>query len=62
MSHSFKLSRRIARLRALLLVPLALALACDGTDSLDPTSSLTPAESGAEVLGRITLGRGRASA
>ncbi len=40
MTHSFKLSRRIARLRAPVLVTLALTFAgCNGTDSVDPESS-----------------------
>ena len=50
MSHSFKLSRRIARLRAPLLASLVFTLACDSTDSLDPSSSLTPEESGVEIV------------
>jgi hypothetical protein len=39
MPHSFKLSRRFSRLRAPFFATLILALACDGSDSLDPTNS-----------------------
>lgn len=41
MTHSFKLSRRIARLRVATLAVLSLALvACDSSDSLNPDDSL----------------------
>ncbi len=42
MPHSFKLSRRIARLRALLTAALVLALAACGADSFNPDSSTIP--------------------
>jgi hypothetical protein len=43
MSHSFKLSRRIARLRAPLLAALSLAaVACGESDVLNPDSSIAP--------------------
>lgn len=49
MTHSFKLSRRIARLRAPLLATLALALgACDGSDVVEPQDVVQPE---VEVLG-----------
>ena len=41
MPHSFKLSRRFSRLRAPFFATLILALACDGTNTLDPSSSIT---------------------
>jgi hypothetical protein len=51
MAYSFKLSRRIARLRAPLFASLVLALvACDTSESLDPISSTTPAETVEEVV------------
>ena len=44
MTHSFKLSRRIARLRAALLATVVLSvLACNSTDSFDPASNSSPA-------------------
>jgi len=43
MTHSFKLSRRIARLRAPIAAALILALAaCDSADPLNPDSSTNP--------------------
>jgi hypothetical protein len=45
MSHTYKLSRRIARLRAPLAAALVLSLglaACDGGDSLNPDDSTAP--------------------
>ena len=43
MPHSFKLSRRIARLRAPMLAALALAFgACESADSFDPGNSTPP--------------------
>jgi hypothetical protein len=52
MPNSFKLSRRVARLRAPLLGILVLAMACDSTKSLDPTTTLpvTQDESGVEIV------------
>jgi hypothetical protein len=52
MSQSFKLSRRIARLRALLSGALVFSLVgCDETDSLNPESSVTP-----ETIHEVALG------
>ena len=43
MTYTFKLSRRIARLRAALAAVLLMALAgCDGTEPLDPSGGTTP--------------------
>jgi hypothetical protein len=42
MSCGFKLSHRIARLRAPILAGLILAVACDSSEPLDPDSSITP--------------------
>ncbi len=51
MACSFKLSRRIARLRAPLFASLIVTLvACDTSESLDPISSSTPAETVEEVV------------
>jgi hypothetical protein len=50
MLRTLTLARRFTRYRALLLLPLALAAACDNTDTLDPSSSITPEESGVEIL------------
>ena len=50
MLRTLTLARRFARFRALLLLPLALAAACDNTDTLDPSSSITPEESGVKIL------------
>jgi hypothetical protein len=41
---------RFARLRALLVLPLAFTAACDSTEPLDPTSSLNPEDSGVEIV------------
>ena len=56
MAHSFKLSRRMARVRLGALVAAFVGFsACNGTDTLDPNSSLptaplAPPEQGVEVL------------
>jgi len=43
MAHSFKLSRRFARLRAPVVAALVLTfIACDSTESFDPESTLAP--------------------
>src|SRR5687767_3449436 len=43
MAHNFKLSRRIARLRAPMFAALIVAfLGCDSTETLDPDSSIPP--------------------
>ena len=56
MTHSFKLARRIARLRALAAAVLVLALAgCGGADSFNPDSSTIPdpADQGTALDGSI---------
>jgi hypothetical protein len=45
MPQDFKLSRRIARLRAPCLAALLFAVACDNPDSLDPNTTILPDES-----------------
>jgi hypothetical protein len=55
MAHSFKLSRRIARLRALVTTLLAFTLVGCGTDSLDPDSSTSPDPADPATLDGSTL-------
>lgn len=50
MSGIYALAPRMTRFRALLLLPLVLALACDSADTLDPNNGINPDASGVEIV------------
>jgi hypothetical protein len=57
MTHSFKLSRRIARLRAPILVTVLLGFAgCDNADPLNPDTSADPTSLAEEAAGPNEVG------